>query len=267
MNFISLLCVGLLAGIPCILFAIEAYSQLRKLMDIIATPTTKIFDIKRNPRAYLDKQVEVTGYINREKHLKAPYTGETCICYWVRERNRVKTVSTSGGKRSVTYSYKDVYNTRSTESFFIQDHSERLLVDPLGFEVDGVKTFNKKEAIKPLTDDRSLFDAIFKPTPAGSTVVGKWREEMILPPMRKAYVIGILRKRFEKIDGERQEVFYIEGHNQGGAAITGIVSLRTEAGVRLSKFLSFLGNFTVALVLFLIVIWVVLIQLKEMGMF
>jgi hypothetical protein len=259
MSYISVIIIIILTGAPGLFFLIVAYENLKKFLDMMSTPTSRVFDVQRNPRAYLNGLVEVMGYINCDEHLQGPYTSKSCVFYEVVEQNRIRTVSRSGSKTTVTHSYRDVYRNLSQESFFIQDQTERLEVNPEGFEIQGVKTFKEKYPIKSPMTERGFFERMFAPTPTGETIVGKRRTEMILPPLQKVYAIGTLLKVEDRL--------VLSGQTPETGSNTGIISLRSERQVKAIKFAIFAGNLLVALILLGVAVGTLYAKLYEIGFF
>ncbi len=248
-DVIAILCFTFLSSIFCYVFFAKALDYFRQLKDMMGTQTSRVFDLTRNPQAYWGKAVEVTGYINSEKHLKAPFSKRACIYYHSIEQERIRTVTGSGKNRCTSYSYRDISNVQSTQEFFLQDSTGRVIVNPMGFEVDGQRTFNERTRVAaPLSHGSSWF----RSEQRKSVVVGHRKLEYILPPMRTAYIIG----KYERKPGKDSKIV---GKFYEGSTETAIISLRSEKQLRWIKFAYFFGNFIVGLLLLVLSIGIFLL--------
>lgn len=252
-HIVAAVCFGSLLGIVGTIFFISAMRLFRKVYHILSTPTSRVGELKRNPLAYLNKQVELTGYANCEQHLIAPYSELPCIYHFSQNEDHIRYVSRrrKGGNRT-RYYYKVKDKIVSNQKFFVQDQSERIEIDPIYFEVEGKKSF--REYVPVGKQSSVKFDVLMTHRAPGETVVGNLRTEQILPPMKKVYVIGMLARQNNKlcIVGKEKK----EGK-------TAIISLGSEQEVLFWNFLYFLGNLLVALAFYAVAAVVVYIYLKE----
>ena len=167
------------------------YVLRKKLIDIIATPTSKIGTLL-NAKKNSGNIVEVKGkLVSDEDLLKSPYANRDCVYYHSTEKDKVREVSQPAGSRhkSTRIYYSISSEVKSDKKFFIEDTTGRIAIDPEGAEVDGLVVH---KTIEPVSGSESsgFFGSMFEP--CGERIVAVLKEEEILPASRQAYVIGEL---------------------------------------------------------------------------
>ncbi len=174
--------------------AFVAYEWLklrRKINDILKTPTSQISSLLNGPKTRQGQTVEIKGMVAPAgPMLHAPYTDRDCVYYHSLQKDKVKEVSRDmGGKTRTRTHYNVVEDLKSTELFYVEDHTGKIAVDPTGLEIDGVQVLNTQKACdgSPGTG----FLGIFTP-PAGDYFMAVLKEEHILPPKKRVYMIGQL---------------------------------------------------------------------------
>ncbi|PKL47695.1 MAG: hypothetical protein CVV42_12425 [Candidatus Riflebacteria bacterium HGW-Riflebacteria-2] len=187
----ELLIAGLCVLAIAIYFFYRWYVLRRKIIDIIATPTSKISTLL-NAKQNAGNVVEVKGKLVADNEvLKSPYANKDCVYYHSVEKNKIREVSQpSGSRRKHVRVYLEVFSeTKSDKRFFIEDNTGRIPIDPEGAEVDGMFVH---KTIEPVGggDSSGFFGSMFEP--CGSKIIAVLKEEQILPANRNAYSIGEL---------------------------------------------------------------------------
>ncbi|HAE37488.1 MAG TPA: hypothetical protein DCG57_02480 [Candidatus Riflebacteria bacterium] len=167
------------------------YVLRKKLIDIIATPTSKIGTLL-NAKKNSGNIVEVKGKLVTDADLlKSPFANRDCVYYHAVEKDKVREVSQPPGSRSksTTIYYSVSSDMKSDRQFFIEDNTGRIAIDPEGAEVDGQVVH---KTIEPVGggDSSGFFGSMFEP--CGEKIIAVLKEEAILPVNRQAYVIGEL---------------------------------------------------------------------------
>jgi len=167
------------------------YVLRQKIIDIIATPTSKIGTLL-NAKKNAGNVVEVKGkLVGEDELLKSPYASKDCVYYHSTEKNKIREVTQSSGSRGKSVrTYVETFSeSKSDRRFFIEDETGRISIDPEGAEVDGMVVH---KTIEPVGggDSTGFFGSMFEP--CGSKIIAVIKEEQILPANRKAYLIGEL---------------------------------------------------------------------------
>lgn len=184
----------LIAGLCLFAFAIyffyRWYVLRKKIINIIATPTSKIGSLL-NAKKNTGKIVEVKGkLVADEEPLKSPFASRDCVYYHSVEKDKVREISRGSRNSKQTRVYLSVSSdVKSDTKFYIEDNSGRILIDPEGAEVDGMVVH---KTIEPVGGGGStgFFGSMFEP--CGTKIIAVVKEEEILPNNRNAYVIGEL---------------------------------------------------------------------------
>ncbi|MDD3148890.1 MAG: GIDE domain-containing protein [Candidatus Riflebacteria bacterium] len=176
------------------LSAYVAYEWLklrRKIKDILATPTSQIASLLNGPKTRQGQTVEVKGMVMPAGPiLNAPYTDRDCVFYHSVKKDKVKEVSRDlGGKTRSHIRYNTVEELRSTDLFYVEDHTGKIAVDPAGLEIEGVRVMNTEKSCDG--NPGAGFLGIFRP-PEGDYYMAVLKEEHILPPKKRVYLIGQL---------------------------------------------------------------------------
>jgi len=167
------------------------YVLRKKLIDIIATPTSKIGTLL-NAKKNSGNIVEVKGkLVSDDELLKSPFASRDCVYFHAVEKDKVRVISQGSGsrRRSTRIYYSVSSDVKSDKQFYIEDNTGRIAIDPEGADVDGLVVH---KTIEPVGggDSSGFFGSMFEP--CGEKIIAVLKEETILPANRQAYAIGEL---------------------------------------------------------------------------
>lgn len=170
--------------------AYEWYKLRRKINDMVKTPTSTIASVLNAPRSR-GRMVEIKGTIVAgDPMLHSPYTDRDCVFYHSVKKDKIKDVSRDmGGKKRSHIRYQVAEEFRSDKLFYVEDRTGKIAIDPLGLEIEGQQVLNTEKACD-VSPGNSLF-GLFSPPP-GDYYLAVLKEEHILPPKKRVYVIGEL---------------------------------------------------------------------------
>ena len=162
----------------------------RKISNMVNTLTSPVGTLLKSQPSQ-GRIVEIKGrLIAGNTLLRAPYTGRDCVFYHSVTSDKLKEVykNHKGQKRS-RINRNITEDIRSSELFYVEDHTGRFAIDPQGFEIEAKTVMNKERP----TDNNpgSGLLGIFQPD-YGTYCVAVIKEEKILPEKHPVYVIGEL---------------------------------------------------------------------------
>jgi len=187
-----LIITGWIICIPAVYY-IDRWRKLRKkLKDITGTQTSLIGSLLRSSRS-TGRIVEVKGkLVANSEVLKSYFTESDCVFFHAVEKDKVREVYKS--KSSDLTNSSRIYYSISTDkksehTFYLEDSTGKILIDPEGAEVDGKVVL---KSIEPTfgEENSSTFSSAFQP--CGEKIIAVIKEEQILPLGEQAYVIGEL---------------------------------------------------------------------------
>jgi hypothetical protein len=183
-------------ALAMVLFALSAfvayewYKLRRKINDMVKTPTSTIASILNAPKSQ-GRMVEIKGTIAAgDPMLHSPYTDRDCVFYHSVKKDKIKDVSRDmGGKKRSHIRYQTAEEFRSDKLFYVEDRTGKIAIDPLGLEIEGQQVLKTERACDVRPGNSSF--GLFSPPP-GDYYLAVIKEEHILPPKKRVYVIGEL---------------------------------------------------------------------------
>jgi hypothetical protein len=161
---------------------------LRRARAITLTPTARIASLLDGPRE--QRMVEVKGKLVAACPLfKAPYSGRECVFYHAIRQDLIEKASQRIDRRRnrTEYGYLTIEEFRSEACFFIDDGSARIAVDPKGLKIYGHRVVGGDTSIINPEEDE-----LFGPKMVRKSSSDTVREEQILAPDRRVYLLGEL---------------------------------------------------------------------------
>jgi len=160
---------------------------LRRARAITVTPTARIASLLDGPRE--QRMVEVKGKLVAACPLfNAPYSGRECVFYHAIRQDRIEKASRQITRnKQPQYGYLTIEEFRSEACFFIDDGSGRIAVDPKGLKIYGHRVVGGDTSIINPEEDE-----LFGPKMVRKSSSDTIREEQILAPDRRVYLLGEL---------------------------------------------------------------------------
>lgn len=161
---------------------------LRRARAITITPTARIASLLDGPGER--RMVEVKGRLVAACPLfKAPYSGRECVFYHAIRQDLIEKASQRIDRRRnrTEYGYLTIEEFRSDACFFIDDGSGRIAVEPKGLKIYGHKVIGGDTSIINPEEDE-----LFGPKMVRKSSSDTVREEQILAPDRRVYLLGEL---------------------------------------------------------------------------
>ncbi|NCB40756.1 MAG: hypothetical protein EOM80_18515, partial [Erysipelotrichia bacterium] len=196
--------------------AYEWYKLRRKINDMLKTPTSTIGSLL-NTSQKQGRMVEIKGTLSPAgPMLHSPYTDRDCVFFHSLKKDKYKDVSrNSGGKNRSSIRYQTVEELKSEQLFYVEDRTGRIAIDPLGLTIEAQQVLKTEKACD-VVPGAGLF-GIFSPPP-GDYYLAALKEEYILAPQKRVYVIGELYR------GQKEPFIGVPLDK----TVTALVSVKTE---------------------------------------